>query len=56
MEKIWLLIFVATMFCQFQLYKAADKMDIPEIIKNGVLFIVLGMGMWFVILIDYLEG
>lgn len=25
MEKIWLLIFAATMFCQFQLYKAADK-------------------------------
>ena len=56
MEKIWLLIFVATMFCQFQLYKAADKKDIPETIKNGVLFIVLGVGMWTVILIDFLEG
>lgn len=56
MEKIWLLIFAASMFCQFQLYKAADKMDIPEIIKNGATFIVLGMGMWTVALIGFLEG
>lgn len=56
METIWLLIFVATMFCQFQLYKAADRMDIPEIIKNSALFIVLGMGMWTVALIGFLEG
>lgn len=54
MEKIWLLIFATTMFYQFQLYKAADKMDIPEIIKSGALFIILGMGLWTVILIDFL--
>lgn len=56
MGKIWLLAFIATMFYQFQLYKAAEKMDIPEIIKNGAMFIVLGIGMWFVVLMDFLEG
>ena len=56
MNIIWLLAFIATMFYQFQLYKAADKMDIPEIIKNGATFIVLGMGMWTVVLMDFLEG
>lgn len=56
MGNFWLLIFVATMFYQFQLYKAADKMDIPEIIKNGATFIVLGIGMWTVVLMDFLEG
>ena len=56
MDIIWLLAFIATMFCQFQLYNAADRMDIPEIIKNGAMFIVLGMGLWTVVLMDFLEG
>lgn len=56
MNITWLLAFIATMFYQSQLYKAADKMDIPEIIKNGATFIVLGIGMWTVVLMDFLEG